>query len=219
MYALREFIERMFVDGTIRLTDVAEATEGEIQAAVDWVIEVELQLREHWPSVPPEIDRASLAWAIRNFHSAAQLAVYRQLGPEEISLRLDGNCFVEGATTVYSIDLIFRFLPDLVRIVKGMNPDDPLHHWLRRWGAQLPLSSVGIPELNVSQVEPVLADRCLAILYVDRIFEAEAADRLTDTRVRELVRAAIGAYPELSPKLHAALAAEPQTTDGAHSHD
>ena len=211
-------MEQLFVDGTVRVSGAALASHEEIEAAVDWVLQAEPQIREHGPLAPPVVDRPALKWAIRHFRGAAQLAVFRQLGPEEVAKRLEDDFVGEGdaAGAMYSVDLVFRFLPDLVRIVKGMNPDDPLLAQLRKWGERWPLSSVGIPGLALSGLEPLLANRCLSMLYVDRIIEADAVDRLHDPRVQELVRGAIGAYPELSPKLYRFLITTHAASLGVH---
>lgn len=218
---VRSVMEQLFVDGTVRVSGAAQASHEEIEAAVDWVLEVEPQMREHGPLTPPEVDRSALRGAIRHFHGAAQLAVFRQLGPEEVAKRLGDDFVGEGdaASVAYSVDLVFRFLPDLVRIVKGMNPDDPLLAQLRKWGERWPLSSVGTPGLTVSGLEPLLANRCLSMMYVDRIVEADAVDRLHDPRVQDLVRGVIGAYPELSPKLYRFLTTEHEATIGPIPHD
>ena len=211
-------MEQLFVDGTVRVSGAALASHEEIEAAADWILEVEPQIREHRPLTPPGVDRSALKGAIRHFHGAAQLAVFRQLGPEEVAKRL-GDDFVgesDAAGAMYSVDLVFRFLPDLVRIVKGMNPEDPLLAQLRKWVERWPLSSVGIPGLALSGLEPLLANRCLSMLYVDRIVEADAVDRLHDPRVQELVRGAIGAYPDLSPKLYRFLITTHAATLGVH---
>ena len=218
---VRRLIEHLFVDGVVRVEGDEPAREDEIDAAADWAKEAELAIREHQLLGPPVVDRTALKWAIRQFFAAAQLAVFRQLGPDEVATRLGHDFVAEGdaAAVIYSVDLVYRFLPDLVRIVKGMNPDDPLLAQLRTWGERWPLSSVGIPGLSVSSIEPILANRCLSMMYVDRIIEAEAVDRLNHPQLQELVRGAIGAYPELSPRLYRFLTTEPETTIGPIPHD
>lgn len=218
---VRKLIEQLFVDGAVRVSGDELARDDEIEFAAEWVLQAEPQIRKHGPLSPPVVDRLALKWAIRQFHGAAQLAVFRQLGPEEVEKRLGGDYVVEGdaAAAIYSVDLVFRFLPDLVRIVKGMNPDDPLLDQLRKWGERWPMSSVGIPGLAVSNIEPILANRCLSLMYVDRIIEADAVERLNHAQLRDLVRGAIGAYPELSPRLYRFLTTEPETTIGPIPHD
>lgn len=198
-----QFIQQLTIDGVVRLHGPERATQTEISAAAAWVLDYEPELRQHWPWTPPACDRAAIERTIENLYRASQLAVFRELGPEEIS-QLDPQLAVtnDSAEVVYSVDLVLRFLPDLMRIVRGMNPEDPLLGVLNGWGVLWPLSSVGIPDLKISSIEPILSTPCLSQLYIDRVIETGAVDRLSDLRVSERVRGAIGAFPELSPKLY-----------------
>lgn len=197
------FVEQLFTDGIVRLhgPDVAESTE--VATAAAWVLDQEAGFRSHCPRNPPPCDRAAIEKTIELIYRAAQLAVFRELGPEEVA-KLEPQIPLsnDSAAAIYSVDLVLRFLPDLTRIVRGMNPEDPLLAILKGWGAQWPLSSVGIPDIAVASIEPILSDACLSQMYIDRVIEAGAVDRLSDPRVSEMVRGAIGAFPELSPKLY-----------------
>ena len=201
---VRPFFEQLFSHGVVRVEGAELLREEELDSAVEWILRSELQTLEHWPATPPDVDRLALKWATHQFVTAAQLTVYRQLGAIEIERRLKPEFLTQedDVSTAYSVDVVFRYLPDLFRIVKGMNPDDPLVSVLRRWGERWPLSSVGIMGLSELNIEPILTNRCLSLMYVDRIVEAEATDRLNHPQVRELVREAIGAFPELSPNLY-----------------
>jgi len=201
------FVEQLLLDGLVRIEDDQPATKEDVHDAARWVMQQEPSLRDDLAYAPPVVEIDSLAWAVRQAYAAAQLAVFRQLGPDEIPLRISDAGPSESVTAsmVYSVDLVFRFLPDLVRIVKAMNPDDPLLSRLLEWSTQWPLSSVGIPDVSAFAIEPILQDRCLSMMYADRIIRAEATDRLHDPRVRELVAGMIGPFPELSPKLHSVI--------------
>ncbi|MEZ6057554.1 MAG: hypothetical protein R3C01_12705 [Planctomycetaceae bacterium] len=205
--SVRVFLEQMWLDGHVRVDDDQPAKQSDVHDAAEWAVEHELSLREHLAYEPPAVSVDCLAWAIRQMYGAAQLAVFRQLGAEEIPRRFNDTCPENPvtATTVYSVDLVFRFLPDVVRIVKAMNPDDPLLHRLLEWGSQWPLSSVGISGVTATEIEPILGDRCLSMMYADRIIRTEATDRLLDRRVREFVGRILDPFPELSPKLHSVL--------------
>ncbi len=217
----RAFVEQLFVDGHVRVQSESVASQADVDDAVDWILQTELVLREHLPHVPPTVGRCTLQWAISHFYRAAQLAVFRQLGPEEIDRSLSLEFVSEGdaSAAAYSVDLVFRFLPDMYRIVKGMNPDDPLLLKLKEWGAQWPLSSVGIPDLVVTNIEPILSQPCLSQMYLDRIIEREATDRLSDPRLLKLVRGMIGAYPDLSPKLYRFVTSQTPNASGPLKHE
>jgi hypothetical protein len=77
----------------------------------------------------------------------------------------------------------------------------------RRW----PLSSVGVKGLEGLDVSSFVGDPALLQLYVDRIIERADQSRLTDPRVNEAVRTALGGYPELAPAIPAAFIAQEAT--------
>lgn len=206
------FVEQLFEEGRIRLRDSAPAAASDIQEAVAWVIKAEVALREHLPLTPPMVNSKAIEWAVIMFYSAAQLAVFRQLGEDEVERRLRVPSPALSPSVAYSVDLVFRFLPDMLRLAKAMNPDDPLVSRLRDWSREWPLSSVGVGDIGEINVEVIVSDGCLRQLYIDRIIEAEDLHRLGDPRVAELVRGALGAYPELSPKLQHCLAKADETS-------
>lgn len=212
-----EFVRQLVEEGRIRLQSADPASADDVRRASMWMIEAELETRTHLAFTPPGIDEDAVKWGVDLFYAAAQLAMYRHLGEDELQRRLRKDCPAPFPATAYSVDLTFRFLPDLTRIVRGMNPNDPLLSVLQSWAHHWPLSSVGMKDLGGLNVESILSDRSLTLLYVDRIIEHEDTARLGDSRVAELVRGAIGAYPELHPKLHRIVTESIQPTLDAKS--
>ena len=133
-------------------------------------------------------------------YRSAQLTVFRELGEDEIDRLAAQNDFGRVITpaVVYSVDVVFCHLPDLIRIVRAMNPDDPLLDVLISWCRRWPFSSVGVNGVGEIDIEPILSDRCLSLMYADRILQSEDASRLTNPEVAEIIRGAIGAWPDLS---------------------
>jgi hypothetical protein len=118
------------------------------------------------------------------------------------------------ATAHYSVDLVFRFLPDLIALARRVSQDDPLVEALRNLIAPWPLASVGMSDIPVADIEPIIGHPCLRQLYVDRILARGDVARLDDPRVQEAVREALGACPELAPAISAKLAAACAVTEG-----
>ena len=56
------------------------------------------------------------------------------------------------------------------------------------------------------QIGPWARDPCLLGLYVDRVIARGDASRLSNPQVREAVQQAVGLFPELAPKMAAAVA-------------
>jgi hypothetical protein len=152
------------------------------------------------------------------FYRACQFAVFRDVPAEAVAGALSVPC--PGATAVtavaqspavhYSVDVVFRFLPDLARFARSAADNDPLLEPLQRWARQWPLSSVGMAGVDGADVAFV-AHPALLALYVDRVIATRDRSRLADERVRQAVRAALGLHPQLAPDLAAALDASAST--------
>ena len=100
------------------------------------------------------------------------------------------------------MDLSLRFLPDVMRMARAANAQDPLVEYLLAWAADWPLSSVGITGVNAGSIDPFIDDASLRALYVDRIIAANDQSRLADARAADAVRAALGGFRELSPAIY-----------------
>lgn len=195
---LLTFVEELFVTGRVRLTSDEPPADGDINDAILKVREFESSLRLDLPGTPPDEDEAALRWALVAFYQACQFQVYRHLGMTKLAERLADDS-PRGATAEahYSVDLVFRFLPDLMKLARSGSSEDPLLVVLTGWCERWPLSSVGVSDLNLPHCEPILTDECLLRLYVDRILRTQDTSRFTDQRIRIEVSRAVGAFPEL----------------------
>lgn len=195
---LLRFVEELFVTGRVRLTTDALFAEDDLNAAVSKVREFEQPSRLDLPGTPPCIDEPALRWGLASFYQACQFQIYRHLGATALGERFAEDS-PRGSTAAahYSVDLVFRFLPDLVKLARSGSPEDPLLEVVHKWCEAWPLSSVGINEIHPPHCEPILADECLLRMYVDRILRTQDTSRLSDQRIRDEVARAVGAFPEL----------------------
>lgn len=195
---LTEFVNDLFVHGRVRLTTDELPSDSDLSEACKTVARFEKPMRLDLPGTAPTLDEPALRWALVAFYQACQFQVYRHLGATSLAER-----FAEepprGSTAEahYSVDLMFRFLPDLVKLARSGSPEDPLLVTLTGWCEAWPLSSVGVSDVNPPHCEPILADECLLRLYVDRLLRTQDVSRLTDQRIRDEVSRAVGAFPEL----------------------
>lgn len=191
---VRRFLETLSLDGRARVGGPDPASEGDLREGLDWLAGFEKEYRRHLPGRPPALHSASLRWSVSLFYRAAQCVVHRHLGESVVASDL-GTPFPEPPTSsgVYSVDLTFRFLPDLHRLARGASEGDPLLERLLSWGCDWPLSSVGMTLPRIGPTEPVLADRCLAALYRDRIIATGDRSRLDTPGVALLLQEAAGA--------------------------
>ena len=154
----------------------------------------------------PELIPEAAEWAAVRLYRGCQALVCRELPPAEMQRMLREPCPAAASPAVdYSVDLVFRFLPDLVALARRVSRGDPLVEELLGLARAWPLSSVGIEGVGAVEAARVLAQAGLRQLYVDRIIATGDAARLDDEAVRAAVKTALGAFPELAPGIAAAM--------------
>jgi hypothetical protein len=204
--SLAEFLDHVFSEGQVSAGTPTDISKEELQAAEQVLVLQERMWRLDMPAGPPAFCSKAALWAARHLYRACQCVVCRDIGEMRVAALLDDR-WVDLVTpdVHYSVDLTFRFLPDLLRIAETAASDDPLVQFIRGWCREWPLSSVGVKGLG--QVDPgvILDSRSLMQLYVDRIIAREDRDRLTGDPVLTAVQRALGMYPELAPKLREVL--------------
>jgi hypothetical protein len=180
-----------------------QASVAELLCAWDTLV------RQEFPGPAPPLAIGAASWAAEQFYRVCQFAVYRDLDAQIIAATLATPCpETLSAASVYSVDLVFRFLPDLQRLVKARAAADPLVDSLNRCAEQWPLSSVGIRDIeqfDAAVLDVVREHPGLWRLYIDRVIERRDLSRLADHRVQLAVAGALGLHEELSPVLAAAM--------------
>lgn len=207
---LAQFLQALFEHGKVRVGAPGDGAPSEEWAGVDAIL-AEWHAAEgaEFPGPIPPLATSAARWGAEQFYRACQFAVYRDAGAEKIASALAAPCPpAPAASRLVSVDLTFRFLPDLDRLARAASPDDPLCERLRAWAAEWPLSSVGMPNTNPPHIDDVMEHVGLRTLYVDRVIARRDRLRLHDPRVRQGVLAAIGSYRELAADLAGALTTE-----------
>ncbi|MFM9966372.1 MAG: hypothetical protein ACKV2Q_34785 [Planctomycetaceae bacterium] len=198
-----QFLIALLNGERVLVPNLAEIGESELAEATRTLTEFERRYRTALPSTAPVFAVEVAVWGAQKFYRACQCLVFRDVSVQAIEAELDPICPIPAApaSLAYSVDLTWRFLPDLLRLTGGIAADDPLVTWLRHWAAAWPLSSVGITAVGDVEVSGLMGDDCLRLVYVDRIISRRDVSRLNDSRVRDAVREAIGAFPELAPEM------------------
>ncbi len=194
------FIADLFDTGRVVLEGTAEPASRDLAAMSQALIEFEQTYRSTLPDEPPPLSIDAAVWAGRALFRGCQFLIDRQQGEQVMLAQLSTACpCLPSPAVCYSVDLTFRFLPDLLRLARAAAADDPLVKVLLRWAGDWPLSSVGIEGVEWGDVEPFLQDACLRTMYVDRILKEADLSRLEHPGVRDAVREAVGGFPELAP--------------------
>ncbi len=202
-YPLLEFTRSLWAGGELVLDTNLAPDENDVARSLDEVLRLEIEYRCGLPGKPPAVNPLAAEWALTSLYRACQFLVYRELPEEMLRSDLGRRCPAAAAPDVcYSVDLSFRFLPDILRMARAASANDPLVECLRVWAADWPLSSVGIPDVTLGSVDGFLEDPSLRIVYVDRILATSDRSRVTDDRVAEAVRVALGGFRDLSPAIY-----------------
>lgn len=150
----------------------------------------------------PPLVPAAAQWALTLLYRGCQALVYREIDGAAVRDGLSQACPEKPSPAVhYSVDLAFRFLPDLLKLSRGIAREDPLVEGLLALARQWPLSSVGAGEIGPAEIDSFFPDPCLRSLYIDRIIARQDHSRLDHPGVRLAIREALGAYDHLWPKL------------------
>jgi hypothetical protein len=145
------------------------------------------------PGHVPEFSPAAALWAAHYLNTAIQLTMLRHIADEEVLSLLKPYPEPQSIDSVYSADLCFRFMKDVLSLAKGFAPDDVLVKCLNEQAKEWPFSSVGIHVENADE-SLLISHTALRIAYADRIIRFKAHDRLKNPVVIEQVKAALGDY-------------------------
>ena len=160
--------------------------------------------RHDLPEPVPAFIPSAARWAAVWLYRACQFAVHRDVDEQAVQQALAAPFpAVVSADTCYSVDLTFRFLPDLERFARSAAEHDPLVVLLRERAAEWPLSSVGITDIGDVAIGGFAGHPGLMQLYADRIIAAGDVARMADPRVRSQIESSLGMFPTLAPRFAA----------------
>lgn len=196
------FWRSLVEDGQVGVFGASPPGQDEFKGLDTFIQEQDRDNRLHLPGTPPSLDIPAARWACLLIFRACQFLVIRDVDAEMVEADLTLPCpGTLSPSVIYSADIALSHLGEILKLSAQVSENDPLTKCLRLVAAQWPLSSVGIEIDEEMDLDPILADRCLATLYADRIFEHQDLDRLHHPEVARLVATHLGAYPELNPRI------------------
>lgn len=198
----RDFLTALLADGAVSVGPYGPLPEQDAAAGDLVLAEMERTARLEMPGNPPPFDPLAGRWAGVQFYRACQFTIYRNLDAETLAAEL-GRGAPQPITpaTHYSVDLVMRYLPQLLKFARSAAETDPLVTQLMQWAVDWPLSSVGVAELPQIEIAGFADNPSLLQLYADRLLAHGDASRLADPRARAAVASAVGRYPEIGGKL------------------
>jgi hypothetical protein len=192
---LIQFIQDIIQQGKVTVDGhVTPFADDDLQAATQRLREhYELQKQELTANVPA-FDATAAIWAASFLYRTVQLVMLRDLGDEVVNKLLTPYDGVITPEAVLSVDLSFRYLPNLVGLAKGLAPEDVLVKRLNEAAVQWPFSSVGMKVEGDFNIEVILNNACVCRSYIDRIVTARDIKRCNNPQVKEYIKEALGDY-------------------------
>jgi hypothetical protein len=197
---LASFLESLLTEGVAAVS--TEPLRDDASAALAVLRRMDEVARAELGLEAPPCSREAALWAARLFYHLCQFTVCRDIGEEQIKAECGVPCPVpRNPATDWSADLTLRHLPQVFQMARHLGPTDPLVGQLQKIAGAWPLSSVGIPGVNIVGPDSFVEQPALRRLYADRIIAAGDTSRLGDVRVDDLLRADAGVHRDLAPVL------------------
>ncbi|MFN3148746.1 hypothetical protein [Bremerella sp.] len=197
-----QFLETLLGEGRAAVPPLGPIPAQQRSDAEEILARYEQLWRRECPNPMPDFSMEAATWAAEQFCLACQFAIFRSVDEQAMHAALETSLEGKAGPGVhYSVDLVFRFLPDLVKFVHAASSDDPLERILKGWAHDWPLSSVGIRGIEVMDLSAFYESSGLMMLYIDRVFAHGDTSRLSDEAVREQALAAVGMYPDLAANM------------------
>lgn len=190
------FLNDLRETGRLRVAPLPAELPHAMPLARQQLIELEEISRLDFPGHPPEFDPEIGLEGLLQLYQLARLFLDSSFAPLNREMRANPLQLRD----LYSMDVVLRFLPQLIRLANAAEmPADvqqPLLEVARSW----PLSSVGIGSLDIDSqvVDVILGCRALRLEYLDRILATEQTERLNYEPVLDALRAEVSC-PQMLP--------------------
>jgi MoxR-vWA-beta-propeller ternary system domain bpX4 len=151
----------------------------------------------NYPFTAPKFDAAAALWGAKTTYTICQLILYRENKVEELQQLLPSYTGEITAAAILSADLCLRFLPQVLKNTRSIDPDDTLiaiaENHLQQWH----YSGIGYPLTKTIDLAMVTNDKCLAQLYADRVIQKKDMQRAQQPLLHEKIKAIMGIYSSL----------------------
>lgn len=126
----------------------------------------------NYPFEPVLYNKDAAIWSAMVVYITAQLILYRQDKTFELEGLFPVDNFDCNESSILSVDLCLRFIPDMLQELKLIDREDELVYIIEKklykWHFSGVNYSIDTEKLNF---EPVFKNKCLKQLYINRIIE------------------------------------------------
>jgi hypothetical protein len=193
---LKTFLQELAESGEVLIGVGGEPDAAEVTACREVILRQGEVCAREVAGAAPRVSMEAAGWAAGMMYAGCRFLVRREIGKEEVAARLEMPCPVAmSAEVCFSVDLYFRYLPDLIGLARGISEGDPLVVGLMGLAKQWPLSSVGVKGVGDVDVSGFIGHAGLRQLYVDRVIQRRDVARVKGDEVKEAMAETVGGYP------------------------
>lgn len=173
---------------------IEDQERSEVSTFLDGEYELE---KVNFPFDPPSFNSEAALWAAEYVYIAAQLILFRSHEVEDVAKVLPNFKGEITASTILSVDLCFRFIPQMIDQLKNIDPDDPMilviEEQLQDWhysGIDYRLKT------EILKTEIIHSSKCLEQLYINRIVKFKNKELAKLPAFQNILKAQFGIYEE-----------------------
>ncbi|MCR9250012.1 MAG: hypothetical protein NXI20_06285 [bacterium] len=147
-----------------------------------------------YPYKVPEFDSKAAVWGAKIIYFVSHLMVNRTKESQELTSFLPQDELELSPSSILSVDLCLRFLPDLIVQLSLLQSDDPIIYTLNKVLIKWHYSGISYLETTEKlDFELVLSNQCLLQLYVDRVIENKSREYLK-SKLEAYILGSMGEY-------------------------
>lgn len=184
---LKQVLQQLFESGVVSAEFDDLETTCSFPETEDFLLQFERDYRSYLGLALPAFRLDATLWSAKTFYRACQVYTHPETKlPADFAIHPVESEPVDPKV-IYSVDVVFRFLPDLLRLFDQVSPESLAKQSLLELGHVWPLSSVGCPEVVDVDSQSVFEHPGLRTLYLDRIISYDDRPRMTDPLVKQLL--------------------------------
>ena len=150
-----------------------------------------------FPFTSPAFHPQAALWAAETVYYACQFILFRENDEDKMEDFFPAFQFEISPTTILSVDLCFRFVPDMLRQLSLIDPEDSLisilEKHLKIWHFSGINYSLVFKEI---ELDIIFSNPCLQQLYLNRITTYKNIHLAKTPKVNQLLKANFGIYEE-----------------------
>ena len=195
--SITEYIRQLVSAGQVTVADqIVPFTEADRTEVIAVLSEWYQQRRLDLPGIAPAFKPEAALWAAEYLYRSTQFILLRHLEEKLMEEHLPAYPDEMTPEAIFSVDLVFYYLIDLINLSKGLAPDDPLVKRLNQTAARWPFSTPALLTEPPAVNDVILAHPSLRREYLDRLIALDKPSLVATTPWNTMIRESLGAHQD-----------------------